>query len=79
MNNRFKKSTTKRSPQNMEFDARGVPTRNTSRCQKSWKINAKPVTKQIRKSIENNVSVKTLNFIVKTIAFDCLQGFMCER
>ena len=34
-------SSKKRLPKNMEFDAKGVPKWNRSRCQKSSKINAK--------------------------------------
>ena len=39
--NRFKKSSRKRSPQNIKFDAKGVPKWSQNRCQKSSKINAK--------------------------------------
>jgi hypothetical protein len=39
--NRFKKSSKKRSPQNMKFDAKGIPKCSQNRCQNSSKINAK--------------------------------------
>ena len=39
--NRFNKSSNKRSPKNMEFDAKGVPKGSRNRCQNSSKINAK--------------------------------------
>jgi hypothetical protein len=41
INKRFKQSSNKRSPQNMEFDAKGITKRNQKRCPNSLKINAK--------------------------------------
>ena len=66
----------KRSPQNMEFDAKGLPKWSQNRYQNSSKTNAKTCNEQIMKIITNNVSLngKFIEIHNKKNAFDGLKG-----
>ena len=73
--NQFKNSSPKKSTDNMEFNAKGIPKWSPNRYQKSSKNNAKTCDTKIMFL----KMVKSLKFIVKTNVFDALAGCMCER
>ena len=57
--NRFKNSSKKRSPKNMEFDAKGIPKWSQIDTKSNQKSMPNLVTKKIRKIIKNHVSLNS--------------------
>ena len=70
----------KRSPRNMEFDAKGVPNWSQHRCQHSSKTNAKTGNETVQENHQKSCfSGKNIEIHCEHTFFDGLESCRCER